>query len=73
MGLAKLSSKNQIVIPQHARKALGVKAGDQLLLVVRGERVIVIEKPKAHHRAIRGVAAGLYPVGYLAKERKNWD
>ena len=46
-----LSAKNQIVIPREARKALRVKAGDKLLVVVRGDKVIVLEKPKAHHAA----------------------
>lgn len=73
MAQATLSPRNQIVIPREARQALGVKAGDRLLVVVRGERVIVLEKPKAHRTAIRGLGAGLYPADYLAKERKNWD
>lgn len=73
MAQATLSSKNQIVIPREAREALGIKAGDQLLVVVRGDRVIVLEKPKALHKAIRGIGKGLYPKGYLAKERKSWD
>jgi hypothetical protein len=38
---------------------------------VHGERVIVIEKPKTYHKAIRGIGAGLYPAGYPAKERKS--
>jgi AbrB family looped-hinge helix DNA binding protein len=73
MPQATLSSKNQIVIPREAREALGVKAGDKLLVVVRGDRVIVLQKPKALHKAIRGMGKGLYPDGYLAKERKGWD
>ena len=44
-----------------------------LLVVVRGDRVIVLQKPKVHHAAIRGIAEGVYPVDYLAKERKSWD
>jgi AbrB family looped-hinge helix DNA binding protein len=72
MAHAKLSAKNQIVIPREAREALGLKAGDLLLVVVRGERVIVLEKPSSHRKAIRGLGAGLYPAGYLAKERKSW-
>jgi AbrB family looped-hinge helix DNA binding protein len=39
MSEATLSSKNQIVIPKEAREALRVKAGDKLLVVVRGDRV----------------------------------
>jgi AbrB family looped-hinge helix DNA binding protein len=70
---ATLSSKNQIVIPKEAREALRVKAGDKLLVVVRGDRVIILQKPKAHHAAIRGIGKGVYPADYLRKERKSWD
>jgi AbrB family looped-hinge helix DNA binding protein len=73
MAQVTLSSKNQIVIPREARKALGLKAGDQLLVVVRGESVMVLKKPKSFHKAIRGLGAGIYSAGYLAKERKSWD
>ena len=73
MSQATLSAKNQIVIPRDARDALRVKAGDKLLIVVRGDRVIVLQKPKAHHAAIRGLNSGAYPGGYLQKERKSWD
>jgi AbrB family looped-hinge helix DNA binding protein len=73
MPLATLSAKNQIVIPREAREALRVKAGDKLLVVVRGDRVIVLQKPKEHHAAIRGLGADVYPAGYLQKERKSWD
>ena len=67
-----VSAKNQIVIPREAREALRVKAGDKLLVVVRGEKVIVLQKPKSHRVAIRGLAANQYRDGYLEKERKSW-
>jgi len=73
MAEATVSTKNQIVIPREAREALGVKAGDKLLVVVRGDSVVVIEKPKSHAHAIRGLGRGLYPKGYLRKERRSWD
>ena len=68
-----LSTKNQIVIPREARKALQVKPGDKLLVVVRGERVIVLQKPKSHHAAIRGLARGVYSSTHLQKERQSWN
>jgi AbrB family looped-hinge helix DNA binding protein len=68
-----LSTRNQIVIPRQTREALRLKTGDKLLMVVRGDRVIVLQKPKAHHKAIRGLGAVLYPRGYLQIERKSWD
>jgi len=73
MALATLSGKNQIVIPREAREALRVKAGDKLLVVVHGERLIVLQKPKSHRAAIRGLARGVYPSGHLKKERQSWD
>jgi AbrB family looped-hinge helix DNA binding protein len=73
MAEATLSAKNQIVIPKEAREALGVKAGDKLLIVVRGARVIVLQKPEPRHSAIRGLAKRVYPNSYLEKERRSWD
>ncbi len=68
-----LSTKNQIVIPREAREALGLAAGDRLLIVVRGSRVIVLQKPQPAHASIRGLAKRSYPAGYLKKERQSWD
>ena len=73
MAEATLSSKNQIVIPREAREALCVKPGDKLAVVVRGARVIVLQKPKSPHAAIRGLARGVYSGPYLQKERQSWD
>lgn len=73
MAEATLSSKNQIVIPREARKVLGVKPGDKLLVVTRGERVIILQKPENHHGAIRGLSRGAYRGRYLQKERQSWD
>jgi len=56
---ATLSAKNQIVIPREAREALNAKPGDKLLVVVRGDRVIVLQKPKSYRAAIRGLAREL--------------
>ena len=68
-----LSGKNQIVIPSEARKALGLKCGDKLLVIVRDGQVLILQKPKSHQAAIRGLARGMYPKGYLRKERDSWE
>ena len=70
---ATLSSKNQIVIPREAREALGIKAGDKVLVVVRGSQFVIFEKPESHRAAIRGLAGGSFGSGYLRKERRSWD
>jgi len=69
---ATLSAKNQIVIPREARQALGIKPGDKLLVVVRGGKVLVLEKPRSFADATRGMARGMYPKDYLKKERQSW-
>jgi AbrB family looped-hinge helix DNA binding protein len=56
----KLSRKNQMVVPRQAREALNLKAGDKLLVVVRGGAVILLRKPKRHARAVLGMARNLY-------------
>jgi len=73
MSTAKLSSKNQIVIPREARQALKVKSGDELLVVVRGEHLIMMKRPKSFAAALRGLAKDLYPPDYLEKERQSWE
>jgi AbrB family looped-hinge helix DNA binding protein len=69
----KLSTKYQIVIARDIRDALGVKAGDRLLVVPRGDTVILLRKPKKYSKAITGIGKGLYASDYLAKERESWQ
>jgi len=71
MAKATLSSKNQIIIPREARKALGLKTGDKLLVVAYGNKIVVMEKPKSYRKAIAGIGGGSYPPDYLKKERDS--
>src|SRR6478609_8872974 len=64
---ATLSAKNQIVIPRAAREALGLKPGDKILVVVRGEKVLVLQRPKSHRVAMRGRARGIYAADHVQK------
>ena len=59
----KRSTKNQIVIPREIRNALGVKAGDRLLVVSRGDTVILLRKPKKYSKAIAGMEQGTFRFG----------
>jgi len=70
---ATLSAKNQIVIPLEARKALGLKPGDKVLAIVRSRTILLLRKPKSYRAAIREIARGAYPNGYLKKERQSWE
>jgi len=69
----KLSSKNQIVIPREVRSALRVRAGDKMVIVTRGDTVIMLRKPKRYSKATAGMAKGVYPSDYLRTERESWQ
>ncbi|HKM81825.1 MAG TPA: AbrB/MazE/SpoVT family DNA-binding domain-containing protein [Candidatus Acidoferrum sp.] len=73
MAEATLSSKYQITIPREMRRALGLKAGDKLLVVVLENSMIVLKKPKSFADAVKGIGKGLYPADYLKKERQSWE
>ena len=53
MGVQKLSSKNQIVIPKEARQAMGVKGGNELLVVVKVISPLWCPSPSAMQRPYR--------------------
>ncbi len=71
MAIQKLSSKNRIVIPKEARRAMGVKGGDDLIVVVKDNLTLVMPKPKRYANTLRGLAKGTYPPGYLKRERRS--
>ena len=73
MAEATLSSRNQIVVPREARGALGVRAGDKLLVVVRGNSVVILPRPRSRTKALCGLAGQPYCEGYLDQERASWD
>lgn len=72
MSYLKLSSKHQIVLPKEARVAMHVKAGDQLVVVVKGNITLLMPKPKSYVAALAGSGAGVYPKNYLKNERRAW-
>jgi AbrB family looped-hinge helix DNA binding protein len=72
VAVQKLSGKNQIVISKEAREAMGVKSGDELLVVVKGDLTLVMPKPKRYAKTLQGMAKDTYPSGYLKRERRSW-
>jgi hypothetical protein len=51
---------------------MGVKGGDELLVVVKDDVTLIMPKPKRYARALQGLAQGTYPSGYLKRERRSW-
>jgi AbrB family looped-hinge helix DNA binding protein len=69
-----LSSKYQIVIPQAAREALALSAGDELLVLCKPDRVVIIPKPKKFARHTAGLHREVWQgaEAYLQNERNDW-
>jgi AbrB family looped-hinge helix DNA binding protein len=69
-----LSSKYQIVIPQAAREALSLQAGDELLVLCKSDRVVIIPKPKKFARRTAGLHKEVWQGAdaYLRDERNDW-
>lgn len=70
----RLSSKYQIVIPQAARKALSLEAGDELLVLCKSDRVVIIPKPRKFAKRTAGLHREIWQgaEAYLQNERKDW-
>lgn len=72
----KLSAKYQIVIPREARRQLGLAAGDRLLVVVQGNSIVLVPRPRNYTKHLRGlhkeVWRGVDVPAYLREERKGW-
>ena len=69
-----LSSKYQIVIPQEAREALGLAAGDELLVLCKPDRVVIVPKPKKFAKRMAGLHREVWQGAdaYLRNEREDW-
>jgi AbrB family looped-hinge helix DNA binding protein len=70
----RLSSKYQIVIPQAAREALSLQAGDELLVLCKADRVVIIPKPKKFSKRMAGLHREVWQgaEAYLKDERESW-
>ncbi len=69
-----LSSKFQIVIPRKAREAMGLSAGDELLVLSKPDRVVIVAKPKKFAKHMAGLHRDVWQgaEAYLQDERESW-
>ena len=72
----RVSKKSQIVIPKKIRDTVGISEGDELIVDVEGDRVILKVKPKSYTKRLRGlhknVWKGIDPKKYVRRERESW-
>lgn len=72
-----LSSKSQIVVPREAREKLGVGPGDELLVLCKEDRVVLIPRPASFKDRLAGLHRDMWQEtgaeSYLRDERGAWD
>ena len=71
----KVSSKHQIAVPSEARKALGIKPGDRLSVVIRNDEIVLRPRPGSAIDRLRGSGQGTYgdPVAFVRALRDEWE
>lgn len=69
-----LSSKYQVVIPRAAREAMSLSAGDELLVLCKPDRVVMIPKPASFRQRTAGLHRAIWrgATAYLRDEREDW-
>ncbi|HEY7451595.1 MAG TPA: AbrB/MazE/SpoVT family DNA-binding domain-containing protein [Candidatus Limnocylindria bacterium] len=72
----KVSSKHQVAVPSAARRALGIRAGDRLTVVIRENEVALVPRHPSAVERLRGSGGGYWgddPVAYIRALRDEWD
>lgn len=73
----KVSKRYQIAVPRAVRRLLNIQSGDQLLVDVQDNMVILMPMPKDHTQALAGlhreIWQGVDAAVYLREEREAWD
>ena len=72
----KVGKKSQIVIPVEFRRAVGIKAGEDIIMDVVDNAVVIHPCPKSFSEKLKGlhkeVWSGTDPLDFVMKERESW-
>jgi AbrB family looped-hinge helix DNA binding protein len=72
----KVSKRHQIALPSAARQALGIAAGDRLLVDVQDNLLILLPAPESYTARLSGLHGEVWAeadsADYLEQERAAW-
>lgn len=73
----KVSRRNQIAVPQAARKRLNIQSGDRLLVDIQDGMIILLPQPRRFTDALAGlhraIWEGVDAQHHIDGEREAWD
>lgn len=77
MARVRVNNKNQIVIPTEARRKLGIKPGDNVVLDIGKHSILLIREPESYTESMRGLGkeiwADIDTDEWLQRERDSWE
>ena len=77
LATVKVSSRNQIALPSSARKKLGIRSGDRLLVDVQDGVLVMVPQPQNYVSYMAGlhrkVWEGIDAKEYIDQERNAWQ
>ena len=78
MGIrVKVSSRHQIAVVAAARKELGIRGGDHLLVEIRDGYAVLVPEPRDYAGQLRGLHGDIWkdvePEEYVRREREAWQ
>ena len=69
---AKISSKNQIVIPKECREILGTSAGDTLIFIQKGNVIFMMKYPQNPSKRLKGLLKTKKLIKFKNDGRNQW-
>ena len=69
--MPKISSKHQVTLPAETLRAVGLRAGDEVIIEPEGADRIVVHRAERDVGQALGVFDGLYEPGYLERLRSE--
>ena len=72
----KVGKKSQLVIPKNIRNAVGISEGDELIIEVIDDKIVLRQKPDSYSKKLKGLHKNLWKnedtKEYVKRERESW-
>ena len=73
----RVGRKSQIVIPKSLREAIGISEGDEIIMDLEDDTIVIRSKPASYTNKLKGLHRHIWKKvdakRYTAKERNSWD
>ncbi len=75
--VVRVGKKSQIVIPKKFREAIGISEGDEIIMDLEDDSIVIKPKPESYTKKLKGLHRhtwkGVDAKRYVKGERASWD